>query len=121
MDEISSESGQSIKLPLGIPKFKCNIPAICPPSLLKRRLQRRDASMRLRVTLDVRQEYAYSPHPAGLLRSHRNRPRSRTAEKHDELASSHVRLLRTRRSQCLKLSTLEPSGERELAHNGLRR
>jgi hypothetical protein len=75
MDEISSESGQSIDLPLGMPKFKCNIPAVCPPSLPKRRLQRGDASLRLRVSLDVRQEYAYSPHPFGLLRTRSEGPR----------------------------------------------
>jgi hypothetical protein len=71
MNEISSERGQSIELPLGIPKFKYNSLAVCPPSLLKRGLQRGDASLRLRVTLDVRQEYAYSPHPAGLLSGRR--------------------------------------------------
>src|SRR5258707_12973681 len=91
MDEFSSESGQSIELPLGIPKFKCNIPAGCPPSLLKRRLQRGDASLRLRVTLDVRQEYPYSPHPVEPLRPCRKRPRNNRSPKcRDEQAPLHV-------------------------------
>jgi hypothetical protein len=91
MDEISGESGQSIELPLGIPKLKCNIPAGCPPSLLKRRLQRGDASLRLRVTLDVRQEYAYSPHRVEPLCPCRKRPRNnRSPECRDEPAPLHV-------------------------------
>jgi hypothetical protein len=90
MDEISSESGQSIELPLGIPKFECNIPAGFPSSLLKRRQERSDARLRLRVTLDVRQEYAYSPYPVEPLCPCRKRPRNnRSPECRDELAPSH--------------------------------
>src|SRR5215210_40992 len=91
MDEISSESGQSVELSLGIPRVKCNIPAVCPPALLKRRTQRGEASLRLQVTLDVRQEYTYSSHPVGLLRGRREGPRDRrAAHELDEFPPSHV-------------------------------
>jgi hypothetical protein len=62
--------------------------------------------LRLRVTLNVRHEYTYSPHPVGLLRPRRERPRNRhTAEKRDEVAPLHVPPKNTL-VQCLKLSTL---------------
>ena len=53
---------------LRVAKLKLNIPPIRPPSLMKRRPERGNASLRLRVTLDVRQEEAQLSPTIGLLR-----------------------------------------------------
>jgi hypothetical protein len=47
--------------------------------------------MVLRIGLGIPHQYADTPHPAGLLRLRRQRPRSRAAEKANELAPPHIR------------------------------
>src|SRR5262245_52339940 len=50
----------------------------------------RDENLPFRVVLGVCHQHADPPHPLGLLRTYRKRPRShRTAEKSDELAPLH--------------------------------
>jgi hypothetical protein len=41
------------------------------------------------VSAQQKRQHAYAPHPFALLRARRERPRSRAAEKGDELATSH--------------------------------
>ena len=62
-------------------KIKRNILAVRPPSFLKRCAERGDASLCLRVTLNVRQEHAYSPHLHALLPACSERPRGGSASK----------------------------------------
>lgn len=99
MDEIGSESGQSIEPPLRKPKFKPSIPPIGPPAFLKRHPERGDASLRLRVTLDVWQEETYPPHTVGLLGTRGERSAGGHAtEQGEESASFHDSPQKTRGS-----------------------
>jgi len=68
LNKVRSKTGQSFGLALRVAKLKLNIPSIRPPSLMKRRPERGNASLRLRVTLDVRQEEAQPSPTIGLLR-----------------------------------------------------
>jgi hypothetical protein len=60
---------------------------------LKRRQEGGDTSLRLRITLDVRQEQSYSPHAVGLLRT-RGEPRGEkaTGNAADECSTIHYRI-----------------------------
>ena len=60
---------------------------IGPAQLLQPLQERRDAGLKFRIVRGCVQEHADAPHPLGLLRARRERPRSRrAAEQRDELA-----------------------------------
>jgi hypothetical protein len=66
-----------------------NVSAIGPPKFCKLLLEGSDPQSSLLV-LHTRNQNADPPHRTGLLRPRRQRPsRRRTAEKRDEIASSH--------------------------------
>jgi hypothetical protein len=58
--------------------------------LLQPLSQRSEAGQPFWICVSVRQQYADSAHPVGLLRPCRHRPRSRSANEANELASLHV-------------------------------
>ena len=60
LDEVGGEGGQAIGLSFAVPELEPNVPIIRPPALLKRRPECIHASLRLRVSLDIRQEQAQS-------------------------------------------------------------
>ena len=60
------------------------------PNCCQRLQERRDAGLTFRIVRGCGQEHADAPHPLGLLRARRKRPRGRrAAEKRDELAPFH--------------------------------
>ena len=63
---------------------------IGPAQLLQPLQERRDAGLRFRIVRGCGHEHADAPHPLGLLRARRERPRRRrAAEQRDELAPPH--------------------------------
>jgi hypothetical protein len=67
-----------------------HVAASGPAQLLQSLQERRDAGLPFRIVRRCIYEHADVPHPAGLLRAHSERPRSRRAgEKGDELAPVH--------------------------------
>src|SRR5215472_11134988 len=66
-----------------------HIAAIGPAQLLQALPERRDAGFCLRITHGEWYEHADAPHPLGLLRARRERPRGRAADERDELAPFH--------------------------------
>ena len=69
---------------------------IGPAQLLQPLQERRDAGLTFRIVRGCGHEHADAPHPLGLLRARRERPRGRrAAEKRDELAPLHVPRERT--------------------------
>ena len=61
-----------------------------PAQLLQPLQERPDAGLKFRIVRGRGQEYADAPHPLGLLRARRERPRRRrAAEQRDELAPLH--------------------------------
>ena len=68
-----------------------HVAAVGPAQFLQSLHERRDASLCLRVVRGEWNEHADAPHPLGLLRARRERPRRRrAAEQRDELAPLHV-------------------------------
>ncbi len=49
----------------------------------------REACLHFRIVLGIGHQHADAPHPLGLLRARRERPRRRAAEQRDELAPLH--------------------------------
>src|SRR5262249_29489032 len=82
------ERSYPIDVNAGPTKVDPHIAAIGPTQLRKGLRERRDAKLRRRIVF-VEPEHADAPHSLGLLRPRRERPRSRTAEQHDELAPVH--------------------------------
>src|SRR5262249_16092403 len=66
-----------------------DIVAFRPSTLLEPLPECREASPYFRIVLGQARQHADAPQPARLLRVRRKRPRRRTPEKRDELASSH--------------------------------
>ena len=61
-----------------------------PARLLQALQERPDTRLIFRIICGCGQEYADAPHPLGLLRARRERPRRRrAAEQRDELAAAH--------------------------------
>jgi hypothetical protein len=75
------------------------MPAGRPARLLKGLFEYPDADLRVRIALGKRKQHADPPHPVGMLRTRRERPRgSRAAEQLDELSPLHcVPMPRVRR------------------------
>ena len=63
--------------------------ALHPPELLQSLSKCRDPGLCFRVVLSIEHQHADAPHPLGLLRARRDRPRRSAAEQRDELAPSH--------------------------------
>src|SRR5215471_2471067 len=62
-----------------------------PTQFFKCLPERRRIGLRIPIVLGKGHQYAHAPHPLGLLRACRERPRRSSAtEQRDELASSHV-------------------------------
>ena len=69
-----------------------HVAAVGPAQLLQPLQECREAGLRFRIVRGRAHEHADAPHPLGLLRARRERPRGRrAAEKRDELAPLHVR------------------------------
>jgi hypothetical protein len=69
-----------------------DVAAIDPTQFLQRLPERADPGLIVRIVRACGQKYADTPHPLGLLRTCRERPRGcRAAEKRDELAPLHAR------------------------------
>src|SRR5262249_17064680 len=67
-----------------------DVAALRPAELLERLAECSDPSLSFRVALGIGHQHANKPHPLGLLRSCRQRPRSRrAAEQRDEVAPFH--------------------------------
>ena len=64
-----------------------DVAALYPSELPKPVAERGDEGLSFRVALGIPHQHANPPHPAGLLRPRRERPRRRTAEQRDELAA----------------------------------
>jgi hypothetical protein len=60
-----------------------------PARLLQALRERSQASLSFPIVRRVWQEHADAPHPPGLLRACRERPRRRAAEQRDEVAAVH--------------------------------
>ena len=61
------------------------------PTQHRQSLQERpDAGQKYRIARRCGHEHTDPPHPLGLLRARRERPRRRTAKQRDEVATSHV-------------------------------
>ena len=68
-----------------------HVAPIGPAQLLQPLQERRDAGLIFRIVRGCGHKHADAPHPLGLLRARRERPRRRrAAEKRDELAPLHV-------------------------------
>jgi hypothetical protein len=97
LDEVGGEGGQAIGLSFAVPELEPNVPIIRPPALLKRRPECIHASLRLRVSLDIRQEQTQSAHSVRRRRFGSDRRKNETASENDcesaenreELASLH--------------------------------
>src|SRR5262249_38395393 len=72
---------------------RLDVASFRPTQALQRLAERRNARLCLRIALGKAHQHADPPHPAGLLRLRRNRPRGRAAEKRDELAPFHCPIL----------------------------
>jgi hypothetical protein len=71
--------------------FNLNIGAFPPSQVFQLLLKCRDARLAFRVEVKESEEHTDPSHPAGLLRTRRERPCSRRATKErDEFASLHV-------------------------------
>src|SRR5262249_53129254 len=79
-------SAGSVRSPASV---DARIAALGPAQLLQRLYERRVASLPFRIVSGQVHEHADATNPIGLLRARREWPRSRAAEKRDELASSH--------------------------------
>ena len=67
-----------------------HVAAVGPAQLLQPLQERREAGLSFRIVRGQAHEHADAPHPLGLLRARRERPRGRrAAEKRDELAPPH--------------------------------
>src|SRR5262249_36369530 len=60
-----------------------------PTQALQRLAERCNARLCLRIALGKAHQHADPPHPVGLLRARRERPRRRTTEQRDEVALVH--------------------------------
>src|SRR5262249_7114915 len=60
-----------------------------PPQLLQTLRKRREAGVRLWIVGLHGHQHTDAPHPFGLLRARRERPRGRAADQRDELAALH--------------------------------
>src|SRR5262249_32955820 len=56
-----------------------NVAALCPPEFLKLLSERLDMRLSFQVVLGIAHQHPDAPHPVGLLRARRERPRSRRA------------------------------------------
>src|SRR5262249_61900873 len=70
-------------------KLDPHIAAVDPAQLLHRFQERHDVGLRIRVVRGPVHQRADAQHPVGLLRSRRERPRSRAADKRDKVAPLH--------------------------------
>ena len=69
-----------------------HVAAVGPAQLLQPLQERRDAGLRFRIVRGRGHEHADAPHPLGLLRARRERPRSRRAtENTEKFPPPHVR------------------------------
>jgi hypothetical protein len=68
-------------------KIDSDIAAFGPPELLKSAAEGGYVSLKFRIVLSMRHQYADPPHPAGLLRMCGQRPCRRSPEQRDKLAT----------------------------------
>src|SRR5258706_8269310 len=79
-----------LRVPLAKPDIDPKILTFVPAEALKHLSHGRNTVGRIRVLLSGRKQDTDAPHPTGLLRARRERPRDRCAGKQrDELASYH--------------------------------
>jgi hypothetical protein len=88
-DQLLRERSYPIGVTAAPTKVHPHVAAIGPTQARKRLRERREARLRQGIVFVVRHEHADAPHPLGLLRSARQRPRRRAAEKRDEFAPFH--------------------------------
>src|SRR5262245_2168799 len=78
------------KIAGGPAELEAAVSAVDPAELPQRSHKRRHAGLNFRVSLGPRHQHTDPPHPIGLLRARRERPRHRhAAEQRDELAPLH--------------------------------
>ena len=84
----------SSALPRGPASVDPHVAADGPAQLLQPLQERREAGLTFRIVRGRGHEHADAPHPLGLLRARRERPRAAAPpSSRDELAPPHVRLL----------------------------
>ena len=68
-----------------------HVAAVGPAQLLQPLQERRDAGLSFRIVRGRGHQHANAPHPLGLLRARRERPRRCAAQQANELTPSHSR------------------------------
>ena len=89
-DQFGCVSAQIVGIACGPADVDPHVAAVGPAQLLQSLQERCNTGLALRVVRCLAHKYANAPHPLGLLRPRRERPRRRrAAEKRDELAPPH--------------------------------
>src|SRR5262249_15035180 len=66
-----------------------DVATVRPAQRLQTLVERDDARLRFRIGFNGSEQHTDAPHPLGLLRARRERPRRRAAEQRDEVAPFH--------------------------------